>query len=46
MKTTCTAQGDLVNQVRQRAEAEGGAVVPVCAKLESELAELDDADRG
>jgi len=24
---------------------EGGAVVPVCAKLESELAELDDADR-
>ena len=38
--------GELVQQVRQRAEAEGGAVVPVCAKLESELAELDEADRG
>ena len=33
------------SSVRQRAEEEGGAVVPVCAKLESELAELDDADR-
>ena len=38
-------QGDLVQRVRQRAQAEGGAVVPVCAKLESELAELDEADR-
>ncbi len=38
-------EGDLVKLVRDRAEAEGGAVVPVCAKLESELAELDDADR-
>jgi len=32
-------------KVKARADAEGGAAVPVCAKLESELAELDDADR-
>lgn len=38
-------KGELVSRVRERAAAEGGAVVPVCAKLESELAELDDADR-
>jgi len=38
-------EGELVSRVRARAEEEGGAVVPVCAKLESELSELDDADR-
>ena len=38
-------EGAEVARVRARAEAEGGAVVPVCAKLEAELAELDDADR-
>ena len=38
-------EGDLVSRVRARAAEEGGAVVPVCAKLESELSELDDADR-
>jgi len=38
-------QGELVQRVRGRAEAEGGAVVAVCAKLEAELAELDEADR-
>jgi len=38
-------EGELVKRVRERAEAEGGAVVPVCAKLESELSELDEADR-
>ncbi len=38
-------EGELVKRVRDRAAAEGGAVVPVCAKLESELAELDEADR-
>ncbi len=38
-------EGELVQRVRERAEAEDGAVVPVCAKLESELAELDEADR-
>jgi GTP-binding protein YchF len=34
-----------VQAVRKRAEAEGGAVVPVCAKIESELSELEEADR-
>ena len=37
--------GPLVAPVRARAEAEGGGVVPVCARLEAELAELDQADR-
>ncbi|MFW6058852.1 MAG: redox-regulated ATPase YchF [Phycisphaeraceae bacterium] len=34
-----------VQRVRERAEREEGLVVPVCAKLEAELAELDEADR-
>ncbi|MCC7196410.1 MAG: redox-regulated ATPase YchF, partial [Gemmatimonadaceae bacterium] len=38
-------QGELVQRVRQRSESEGGAVVPVCGKLESELAELEPSDR-
>jgi len=38
-------QGPLVQKVRQRAGLEGGAVVVVCAKIESELAELDESDR-
>ena len=38
-------QGPLTQKVRQRAQQEGGAVVPVCAKLEAELAELEPADR-
>jgi GTP-binding protein YchF len=38
-------QGPLVAKVRERAKTEGGAVVPVCGKLEAELAELDPADR-
>ncbi len=38
-------QGPNVTKVRERAHIEGGMVVPVCAKLESELAELEDADR-
>lgn len=38
-------EGEFVKLVRERAAAEDGAVVPVCAKLESELAELDEADR-
>jgi GTP-binding protein YchF len=37
--------GPLVAAVRERAAQEGGGVVPVCGKLESELAELDAADR-
>jgi GTP-binding protein YchF len=38
-------EGPLVMALRERAKAEGGEVVPVCAKLESELAELNDADK-
>jgi GTP-binding protein YchF len=38
-------EGPLASQVRQRADDEGMEMVPVCAKIESELAELDDADR-
>ena len=37
--------GPLVQKVRERAKVEGGIVVPVCGKLEAELAELDPADR-
>ncbi len=37
--------GPHVERVRERAAAEGGEVVPVCARLEAELAELDEADR-
>jgi ribosome-binding ATPase YchF (GTP1/OBG family) len=40
-----TGTGPLVQKVRDRAKAEGGSVVPVCGKLESELAELPPADR-
>jgi ribosome-binding ATPase len=39
-------EGPLVQKVRERATAEGGAVVPVCGKLEAELAELEPEDRG
>jgi GTP-binding protein YchF len=35
----------LVQKVRDFADKVGAAVVPVCAKLESEIAELDEADR-
>jgi GTP-binding protein YchF len=38
-------QNEHVQKVRARAADEKGIVVPVCAKLESELAELDEADR-
>jgi GTP-binding protein YchF len=38
-------EGPLVQRVRERAKTEGGAVVPVCGKLESELAELGPEDR-
>lgn len=39
-------KGTLVQQVRDFADKIGAAVVPVCAKLESEIAELDESDRG
>jgi ribosome-binding ATPase len=35
----------LVAKVREKAEAVGASVVCVCAKLEAEIAELDEADR-
>src|SRR3984957_5063074 len=38
-------ESDYVKKVRERAKAEGGFVVPVCGKLEAELAELPEADR-
>ncbi len=38
-------ESELVKRVRERAAAEGGEVVAVCARLEAELAELDEADR-
>jgi hypothetical protein len=39
-------KGPMVQQVRQRAAAEGSDVVPLSARIESEIAELDEADRG
>ncbi|NDC64205.1 MAG: redox-regulated ATPase YchF, partial [Planctomycetia bacterium] len=38
-------KGPLVQQVRAAAAAAGASVVPVCAKLEAEIAELDPVDR-
>ncbi len=38
-------QSPLVQRVREYAQANGGAVVPVCAKIEAELVELDEVDR-
>ena len=36
----------LLDAVREHAKAEGAIVVPVCAVIEAEIAELDDADKG
>jgi len=38
-------EGELAQRVRTHAAQEGSEVVPVCAKIESELAELDPADK-
>ncbi len=38
-------EGALVRKVREKAKGEGGHVVPVCGKLESELSELPESDR-
>jgi len=38
-------EGELCQLVRAHAEKVGAEAVPVCAKLESELAELDDEDK-
>jgi GTP-binding protein YchF len=44
-ETDLDGKGPLVEQVRATAAAAGAEVVPVCAKLEAEIAELDEADR-
>ncbi|WP_076350894.1 redox-regulated ATPase YchF [Paludisphaera borealis] len=38
-------KGPLAMKVRERAAMVGAGMVPVCAKLEAEIAELDEADR-
>jgi ribosome-binding ATPase YchF (GTP1/OBG family) len=38
-------QGPLVQQARAAADAAGAGLVTVCARLEAEFAELDEADR-
>jgi GTP-binding protein YchF len=38
-------EGPLVSQVREYAASISAGVVPVCAKLEAEIAELEDPDR-
>ena len=38
-------EGQHVQSLRQRAQTEGGNVVPVCARLEAELAELEADER-
>jgi len=38
-------EGPLSQKVRARAKEEGGTVVPICGKLESELSELSESDR-
>jgi ribosome-binding ATPase YchF (GTP1/OBG family) len=38
-------KGPQVSKVRERAAAEGGQVVAVCARLEAEIAELEEPDR-
>ncbi len=38
-------QGKHALRVRERAKEEGMEVIPVCAKIEAELAEMNDADR-
>jgi GTP-binding protein YchF len=40
------ADNPYLDAVRKRAETEGAVVVPVCAAIEEELAQLDEADRG
>ncbi|MEZ6055522.1 MAG: redox-regulated ATPase YchF [Planctomycetaceae bacterium] len=40
-----TGTGPLATRVREYAAKQGAGVVPVCAKLESEIAELDEEER-
>jgi len=41
-----TAESDRVKKLKERAAAENAPVVAVCGKLEAEIAELSEADRG
>jgi ribosome-binding ATPase len=41
-----TGKNEMVRKVREKSVKEGGGVVPVCGKLEAELAELPPEDRG
>ncbi|RNC80531.1 MAG: redox-regulated ATPase YchF [Phycisphaera sp.] len=43
--TDPNGEGPLASKVRAHAEAEGMEMVPICAKIESELSELDEEDR-
>jgi GTP-binding protein YchF len=45
-ETDLAGTGDLVTKVKAAAARAGAEVVPVCAKIEAEIAELDEADRG
>ncbi len=38
-------EGPLASRLRERAHDKGGVVVPVCAKIEAELVELEEGDR-
>jgi hypothetical protein len=40
------ADNPFLDRVRERAAGEGAQVVPVCAAIEEELAQLDDEDKG
>jgi len=44
-ETDLEGKNPLVQRVREAAAKAGAEVVPVCAKLEAEIAELDEADR-
>jgi GTP-binding protein YchF len=44
-ETDLTGTGPLVSKVRDFAKSIGSYVVPVCAKLEAEIAELEEPDR-
>jgi GTP-binding protein YchF len=39
------ADNPLLDKLREAAEAEGAEVVPICAAIEAELSEMEDADR-
>lgn len=44
-ETDILGQSPLVTKVREFAATAGASIVPVCAKLEAEIAELDEPDR-